>query len=185
MLKHVPNCITSLRIVGTACMLFTEPFSALFYIFYTFSGLTDVLDGFLARHFHLTSELGAKLDSVADLLFYAVMLFKILPRLLVILPRPIWTAVTAIILGRIISYTVAAIKYHRFASMHTYMNKLTGLGLFCVPYFLKLPAVNVACCIVACVIAGLATAEELLIHLTAKEYSAHRKSIFIKVPEQE
>ena len=178
MIKHLPNFFTSLRILGTACMMFTEPLSTLFYVLYTFSGFTDIIDGFLARTFHLTSELGAKLDSIADLLFYAVMLFKILPRLWIILPRGIWVAVGAIIVMRIVSYSVAAVRFHRFASMHTYLNKLTGLGLFCVPYFLALPKADVACCITACTIAGLASAEELLIHLTAKEYIPERKMLF-------
>ena len=41
---------------------------------YTFAGLTDVLDGWLARKTGRASEFGARLDSVADLLFYSVLL---------------------------------------------------------------------------------------------------------------
>ena len=52
----------------------------------TISGLTDALDGWLARKLRCESAFGAKLDSVADLLFYAVMIFRILPILVSIFP---------------------------------------------------------------------------------------------------
>lgn len=64
---------------------------------------------------------------------------------------------------RIISYTVATIKYRRFASLHTYMNKLTGLLVFTVPYIIFLPFARMACMIIS-VVAVIATMEELIIH---------------------
>ena len=89
-LKHLPNCITALRIVGTAALIFTKPMSIWFYIVYCLTGITDVLDGFIARKFKLTSEFGAKLDSIADLLFYTVMGIMIMPVLLETLPLSLW-----------------------------------------------------------------------------------------------
>ena len=73
------------------------PFFALpstgFYVVYTFGGLTDAVDGTVARKLKLESEFGAKLDSVADLLFYAVMLLKLLPHLIRLLPAWLWWSV--------------------------------------------------------------------------------------------
>lgn len=44
------------------------------------SGLTDMLDGFLARHFHWVSDLGKILDPVADKLTQAAMLICLVLR---------------------------------------------------------------------------------------------------------
>jgi len=43
------------------------------------SGATDILDGYIARHFHMTSNLGKILDPVADKLTQAAMLICLMP----------------------------------------------------------------------------------------------------------
>ncbi len=173
----IPNIITSVRILGTFSLFFIKPFSLAFFVIYTLSGISDIMDGFAARKLGAESELGTKLDSIADLFFYAVMLIKIFPTLFDILPRAIWIAVGCIILIRLCSYTVAAVKYHRFSSLHTYLNKLTGIIIFIVPYFVKLPC-GPALCIAVCAVAALAAIEELIIHIKSKEYSEKEKTIF-------
>lgn len=178
-LKALPNIITALRIVGTACLLFIVPYSSLFYVVYSVAGASDVLDGFLARKLKVTSELGAKLDSIADLLFYSVMLIRIFPVLLDTLPIGIWIAVISLIVLRLCTYIFAAVKFRRFASQHTYMNKTTGAAAFALPYFMKTSIAN-AYCVFGCVIAGLATVEELFIHLRMKEYNPKVKTILNK-----
>ena len=44
------------------------------------SGITDTVDGFVARHFHMTSDLGKVLDPVADKLTQAARLVWLLTR---------------------------------------------------------------------------------------------------------
>lgn len=175
--KHLPNLMTALRIVGTVVMACIPPLSAAFYIVYTVCGITDVLDGWFARKFDAGSEFGAKLDSVADLLFYAVMLTRLMPVLWKLLPVGFWCGVGAVLLLRLISYGVAAVKYRRFASQHTWLNKLTGAGVFGVPYVLELSAAVWYCCTV-CVVSALGTVEELLIHLRSPGYRSEVRSIF-------
>lgn len=126
MKKQIANCITLLRIIGTFSLLFTESFSNMFFIIYTICGITDVLDGFVARVTNTSSEFGAKLDSAADLFFYAVMIVKVFPVLWDKLPRWLWLIALTAVAVRLASYLLAAIKYKRFASLHTYMNKFTG-----------------------------------------------------------
>lgn len=167
MIRIIPNLLTSLRIAGGLSLIFIKPLSMAFYIIYTISGLTDALDGFIARRFNASTELGKKLDSIADLLFYAVMLLKLFPTLYSLLPKSIWIAVGAVMLLRVISYTVAAVRHKQFASLHTYLNKLTGLVIFTVPYFIKTPAGS-AVCVAVCAIAAIAAVEELIIHVTKK-----------------
>lgn len=177
MWKHVPNCITSLRIIGTLALLFFEPSDVTFLIIYTACGISDVVDGVIARATHTTSKLGTVLDSIADLLFYAVMLAKVFWTLISILDFWVWCIVLAVILIRVASYAVAAIKYKRFASQHTYLNKMSGFCMFLVPFMLVTPADKLYC-IAVCMVTGVASLEELLIHAIQKDYIPEQKSIF-------
>lgn len=171
------NFITFLRIIGTVGLLFAGPMSPLFLGIYTFTGLTDMLDGWVARHTGTASEFGARLDSIADLLFYTVMLIKLLPVLWIILPQTVWYAVVAVLLVRMSSYLTAAIKYHCFASLHTYLNKLTGIAVFLLPYML-MTSYRVEYSRFVCALAFAASLEELAIHLLHKSYYADRKTVF-------
>lgn len=177
--KNLPNCITAFRIAGAVLLIFTASFSPAFYAVYTLCGVSDVADGFIARKFKTESELGSKLDSVADLLFYAVMLFKLIPTFIERLTAGIWCAIFAVLALRLASYIVAAVKYRRFASLHTYMNKATGLAVFSVPYFILLPF-YLPLCAAVCAVAGAASAEELIIHLSSKEYEPERKTLMFR-----
>lgn len=148
-LKNLPNSITVMRMVGTVFLLFTKPMSLCFYIVYSLTGLTDVLDGFFARKFEVTSDFGAKLDSIADLMFYSVMLILLIPVLWDRLNKSIWFAVLIALVLRLIAYILSAVKYKEFASSHTVLNKITGLCVFAVPFILLTPFASAICWIVA------------------------------------
>lgn len=182
--NKIPNILTSLRIVGAVSLLFTKLFSVWFFVVYTLCGVTDVLDGFFARRWKVTSRLGSILDSIADLLFYAAALCFVVPYLWPLLPTPFWVAVAALLVGRAANYVLYAIKFKKFAASHTYLNKLTGFGLFTVPYFIYFtPPIFVSS--IVCAIAILACAEELAIAICSKTYCPERKSIFAKPKEAE
>jgi len=168
----VPNIITCVRILSTIALLFTTPFSLTFFIIYTLAGITDVLDGFIARITKSTSDFGAKLDSVADLLMYGVMAVKVLPQLIKTLSKGLWILAIIVLVVRVSAYVVAAIKYKKFASLHTYLNKLTGFMVFILPYFLAYgnrDAIIPFCWSLGAV-AAYASLEELIIHVFSKEY---------------
>ncbi len=172
----LPNLITSLRIAGTAGLIFAVPLTPLYFVIYTFCGLSDVLDGWIARHMGTASDFGARLDSIADLFFYTVMIIQLLPILWQLLPGAFWVLLGEVLLIRLSAYGVAARRYGRFAALHTYMNKLTGAVVFLLPYVLRLPFAPVYCWTV-CGVAALASTEELLIHAVGGEYNANRKTI--------
>ncbi|MEA4911444.1 MAG: CDP-alcohol phosphatidyltransferase family protein [Oscillospiraceae bacterium] len=172
----IPNAITLLRIAGTVALVFLRPLTAVFFIVYTLCGLSDVLDGFLARRWKCESAFGARLDSVADLSFYTVMLLRLMPILVRRLPAGYWYSVAAALCIRLCAYAVAAIRYRRFASLHTYGNKLTGAVLFLLPYLLRLRNILVPCIAISAV-ACLASLEELLLHLLAADYDPNVKSL--------
>lgn len=161
----LPNCITSLRIAGALTLSFIKPFTTAFYVIYSLCGLSDILDGWIARATKTTSELGSKLDSIADLLFYSIMMIRIMPILWQVLPRWIWFIVGAIILIRLAAYITAAVKEKKFASMHTIFNKMSGAAVFGIPYFIVLP-VGTAYCLLVAAITGIASTQELVVHLS-------------------
>ena len=175
--KHLPNIISTFRIAATVWLLLMEPLSPLFLVIYTLTGLSDVADGAIARKYNTTSETGAKLDSIADLLFYTLILIRIFPVMWVTLPKKIWVFVAAILFVRACAYSCCALKHHTFASIHTYLNKLTGFMVFGVVYAIASP-IAVPYCFSVCLAGMISSLEELLIHLTSKEYDVRRKTIF-------
>lgn len=95
------------------------------------------------------------------------------------LPHTIWWFLGAVLFLRLCAYATAAVKYRRFASLHTYLNKATGFAVFLIPYYLALPCYTVLC-FTACTIAAFSSAEELILHIMAKEYNAKTKGIFFR-----
>ncbi len=172
---NTANAITAFRIIGTICLLFTKPFTKMFYIIYTLSGISDIFDGFVARITKTSSAFGAMLDSIADLVLYTVMVLKIFPALFDTLPVGIWYAVTIIVAIRIVSYMAAAVKYKRFASLHTKLNKITGFLVFMIPYMIKMPLAT-PYCVTACSVAAASSLEEMFIHIRSTEYKGKDKS---------
>lgn len=175
----IPNLLTLSRIFGSLFMFVMPSFSFEFLVLYTLCGLTDALDGHIARKTKTTSELGARLDSIADLVFYFMMVIKLFTEIVLHLPRYIVISAFAVFGIRLVTYLTAAIKYHRFVSMHTYLNKATGILVFFIPYLLHTPVFSYFSLSV-CIVALVAALEELYIHLTHKEYSRDIKSIFIR-----
>lgn len=66
------NFITSLRIICSITLLFCPALSQVFYVLYIIAGVTDMIDGTVARKTNTVSEFGSRLDTVADfiLLWY-------------------------------------------------------------------------------------------------------------------
>ena len=174
----LPNFFTALRMAGTVWLLFLRPLSGAFFAVYTLSGVSDVVDGWLARRTHSTSELGARLDSAADLMYYGVMVVKLLPELWASLPKWLWWCAAFVLTLRAAAYAVAAGKYRRFASLLTYLNKLTGFFVFFLPYFMG-HFLTPYCALLA-VVGAASSGEELAIHLREPVYDPSRKSLFMR-----
>ena len=66
------NIITCVRIVLSVALLFCPALSPAFYGLYIAAGASDMIDGAVARKTGAVSELGARLDTVADMVFTAV-----------------------------------------------------------------------------------------------------------------
>lgn len=175
----VANGITLLRIAGTVGLIFPDPLSPLFLVLYTLTGLTDVLDGWVARKTGTAGDFGARLDSIADLIFSVIMIIRLVPVLSEKFPAQFWYAVGGIVLVRLGAYCTAAIRYRRFVALHTWLKKATGAAVFLLPYILA-TSWSVRYGGAVCVLAFVAALEELAIHIFRKDRNADIKSFFHK-----
>ena len=151
------NIITSIRIICSILLLIFPVFSPVFYILYIIAGLSDILDGIVARKTKTTSEFGSKLDTVADFLLVIVCLIKIIPIMEISVQLIVWIIIIAII--KIINLISVYVLQKKFVVLHTIMNKITGVLLFIFPLTLKIIDLKYSG-IVICVIATFAAIQE-------------------------
>ena len=168
------NMLTLARIPLALGLLAVPPLSPAFFLFYVLSGVTDMLDGPVARRTHTESRIGARLDSLADAVFLAAVLYRLLP-LLHLSHLFLW-ALALICFLRCGAWLVGYRKYRRFAALHTLANKITGAALFCAPFLLPWFPANILCAAL-CILAGLSAAEELAIQCLSKEFHPNIRSI--------
>jgi CDP-diacylglycerol--glycerol-3-phosphate 3-phosphatidyltransferase len=106
---NIPNQLTLLRIllIPVFVLMFYLPYewnNLMACIVFSLAGITDALDGYLARKLNQTSSLGAFLDPVADKLMVAVALVLLVQQD----PNLLLALAAAIIIGREI--TVSALR---------------------------------------------------------------------------
>lgn len=144
------NIITSCRIVCSILMLFFPTFSTWFYIMYLMCGLTDMVDGTIARKTNTDSKFGARLDTIADFIFVVAALVKLLPELYI--PKWLWLWILAIAIIKVLNVIVGLICNKRIIVEHTVMNKITGLLMFLLPltlFFIELKYGAIVVCLIA------------------------------------
>ena len=153
------NTITFFRIAAGIALLFCPVFSPAFYVFYIAAGLSDMLDGFVARKTDTVSKLGARLDTMADFVFVVVCLIKLLPILRIPAWLYAWIGIIALI--KVVNIVSGFAVRKRFVVVHSVMNKATGALLFLLP--LMIPAVPLKySAIVVCVVATFAAFRQVI-----------------------
>ena len=130
------NNITCIRIICSIALLFCPVFSPVFYVFYIFAGVSDMIDGAVARKTGTVSEFGSKLDSVADFVFVVVCLIKLIPAIHIPIWLIIWMIMIAVI--KVINLIFGYVTRKEIVACHTVMNKVTGLLLFVLPLTISL-----------------------------------------------
>ncbi len=123
----VPNMLSFYRILSFPLVLYyiIDHRETTFVVLLIVNLITDFLDGFIARKYHLETDFGAQLDSLADngtyvLAFIGLFLFKandLLPHMISFL-----TFMSLFALSVIISL----VKFKRFPSLHLYSWKVGG-----------------------------------------------------------
>jgi len=178
---YVINGITFYRIIAAPLLLvllYTGHYD-LFKWLLGVSFFTDLIDGWLARKFKVTSVLGARLDSIGDDLTILVGIIA----LFVIMPDFIWQQrIFLIILAVLflIQTSFALIRYGRITSFHTWLAKTAALlqGLFLlVTFFWGKPQMILFYS--AMIITALELIEEILLVGSLKNWETNVKSIFV------
>ena len=78
-MKRLPNDISAFRIAGSIGLLFCDVSGLPFWVLYALCGISDMVDGWLARKLHAETKAGAILDSVSDIVFVACCAIRLLP----------------------------------------------------------------------------------------------------------
>ena len=125
------NIITGFRALISIALLFCPVFSPVFNVLYLIAGLSDMIDGTIARRINLVSEFGARFDAAADFVFVVVCLIKLLP----LINMQIWLCVWIVMIALIKTVNIISgyIVQRKLAVVHSVMNKVTGVLLFILP----------------------------------------------------
>jgi phosphatidylglycerophosphate synthase len=177
---YLINSITVYRLAAAPILMFFA-FSGnigLFKWVVPLSFFTDLIDGFLARKFNVTSISGSSLDSIADDLtivasVIGVFVFKggfIKSNILIV----------AVMLSLLVIQNVyALIKYKKLSSFHTYLAKIAAIlqGFFFIFLFL-LPQPSYPLFYTAAVITILDLLEEIILTRILPEWKINVKGVY-------
>lgn len=125
--RQLPNAISIARCVAAPVLvgLALAGLERVFAWVLVAALLSDLLDGWIARRFHLESSLGAMLDSVADMLMILTALFGMWAfhrDLFTDHPLPLGLFAAA----GLLEYVAALARYGRLSSFHTTLSKIAG-----------------------------------------------------------
>jgi CDP-diacylglycerol--glycerol-3-phosphate 3-phosphatidyltransferase len=174
---NLPNTLTWTRIAAIPLIVllfylrypWAEPAAGLLF---AAAGITDSLDGYLARRLGQISRLGAFLDPVADKLIVAVALVLLISRD----PRPLIVLTAAVIIGREIAISalrewmaeIGARRQVAVSRLGKYKTILQIVGLSLMLYripLLGLPTYNLG--VALTVLAAAATLVSMVVYLRA------------------
>ena len=135
---YVINGITLYRVIAAPfllVLLFTKQHE-IFKWLLGVSFFTDMIDGYLARKFKVTSILGTKLDSIGDDLTVLVGLIALFVLKLEFIKQHIIILIILLALF-LVQTTYAFIRYRKMTNFHTYLAKTAALlqGVFLILVF--------------------------------------------------
>ena len=116
-----------------------------------------MVDGTIARKRNSVSEFGARLDTTSDFIFFAVTLIKLMP--VIHIPKWIWVWIAVIAIIKIFNVILGFAYTKKLISLHTVMNKITGLLLFLLPLALQFIEIKYSL-IAVCIIATISAIQE-------------------------
>ena len=138
-------------------LLFCPVFAPAFYLCYIMAGVSDMLDGFVARKTNTASRFGEKLDTIADYVFVVVCLIKLLPVIHIPIWMYVWIGIITLI--KVVNIALGFAVQKTFISVHSAMNKATGVLLFLLPLTIPILPLKYSAVIV-CTVATLAAIQE-------------------------
>ena len=165
---HIPNIITLSRILMAVALPFVQFAPAVFWTLYLVCGLSDVLDGAVARSTGTVSRLGERLDTIADIIFVAVWMVLFIPAINVGRWLWIWTGIIAFI--KVVNVISGLAMKKGFVVKHTLANKATGILLFLLHMAVLWEVIKVPYIVLVYLLATFAAVQEG--HLIRTEQSS-------------
>lgn len=175
--KNIPNIISAVRIILSFSLLFILNDINCFFIVYILIGLSDILDGLLARKLNLETKVGAKLDSFADFIFYIIIFYifiKFFSEFLTVNHKSI---LIALIFIRLSNLLLTKIKYKKIVFLHTTANKVSGFLLYIFPLIILFNK-NSFLLMFILIFSFAAAMEELFITVKYNEVDLNKNNIF-------
>ena len=136
---NIPNMLSAYRLLALPFLSYaiaTEN-SQQFILLLSLNLITDILDGFIARTFHLETELGARLDSFADIGTYLMAFTGML-----VLQHPFVMqhySQFMLLAGLYVTpQLISLLRFQRTTSLHLYSSKVLGYiqGIFIFHLFM-------------------------------------------------
>ena len=157
------NLITVSRIVCAVVLFFFNDINGVFLGIYAYCGVSDLIDGPIARKTNKTSSVGALLDTAGDVATYVALAKILLSKHIVPAWAVVWYVAAAV--GILSGGLVAAARFRRFFVVHSLFGKIMGGFAFLMPfaYFADL---LIPCLAAMCVCATVSAAET--VYITAK-----------------
>ena len=184
-LKTIPNMLSVSRLILIPAMLIpayyieNEPQARfVFLIMFIIIGVTDKLDGTLARYLNQTTALGAKLDTIADMVFYpliALWLYRFESGVV----GEWWNLVYFLLALYFFKMVTGKIKFGYVPAFHTIGAKTFSASLyfFMIAAILD-PVLAKSIFPVLCVIGYINQLEETYILLTRDSVDENIRSVF-------
>lgn len=184
-LKTIPNLISISRLILIPLMLIPAYFindeeqaRLFFLILFIAIGVTDKLDGTIARYLNQTTALGAKLDTIADMIFYpliALWLYRFEKGVV----GDWWYLIYLLIILFSFKLIAGKIKFGYIPAFHTIGAKTFSASLyfFMIISMLK-PDLAESLFPALCIIGYVNQIEETYIMLTRDSVDENIKSVF-------
>ncbi|RYZ80211.1 MAG: CDP-alcohol phosphatidyltransferase family protein [Moraxellaceae bacterium] len=134
----IPNFLSAYRILAVPVIVWTLVHShrELFVTLICINLITDIIDGWIARKFNMTTEFGARLDSIADIGTFVLSIVGF------------WIFETTFVMGHALEFWLifgvyglaqlaSILKFRRPTSLHLYTSKVLGYiqGVFIFTFF--------------------------------------------------
>ncbi len=173
-MKNIPNTLSLIRMALSVILLFINN-RFIFLTIYLICGLSDVLDGYIARRYRLETNLGAKLDSLADFIFFITSLTCMIGSYGLRIPAAIITGGIIVVGIRLLNFCITTKKFSQFGILHTVGNKLSGITIFLLcPWAIVSGDMPISIIIIP----FLSALEETLILLKMDDYNPNISSLF-------
>ena len=177
---YIINGITLYRTIAAPFLLellFTKQYEVFKWLL-SVSFFTDLVDGYLARKFKVTSILGTKLDSIGDDLTVLVGLIALFVLKLEFIKQHVIIFIILLVLF-IVQTTYAFIRYRKMTNFHTYLAKTAALlqGVFLIlVFFTDEPSLILF--YAATIITMLELTEEIILVNLLSQWQANVKGVY-------